>query len=120
MTSSTPPRSCASPAPACSTSSTATTCSSGLPAHGALVEHVVAVDDAEHAATILRFTRAGVLDVINSNYVLYQRAMGMPPGLIVWKYVLRNALISTVTQIGLIFGVLVTNAVVVETVFDWP
>jgi len=72
------------------------------------------------AATIVRFTRAGVLDVINSNYVLYQRAMGMPPGLIVWKYVLRNALISTVTQIGLIFGVLVTNAVVVETVFDWP
>ncbi|MBV8192203.1 MAG: ABC transporter permease [Alphaproteobacteria bacterium] len=72
------------------------------------------------AATIVRFTRAGVLDVINSNHVLYQRAMGLPPGLIVWKYVLRNALISTVTQIGLIFGVLVTNAVVVETVFDWP
>ncbi len=72
------------------------------------------------AATIVRFTRAGVLDVINSNYVLYQRAMGLPPGLIVWKYVLRNALISTVTQIGLIFGALVTNAVVVETVFDWP
>jgi len=71
-------------------------------------------------ATIVRFTRAGVLDVINSNHVLYQRAMGLPPGLIVWKYVLRNALISTVTQIGLIFGVLVTNAVIVETVFDWP
>jgi len=72
------------------------------------------------AATIVRFTRAGVLEVINSNYVLYQRAMGMPLGLIVWKYVLRNALISTVTQIGLIFGVLLTNAVVIETVFDWP
>lgn len=72
------------------------------------------------AATIVRFTRAGVLDVINSNHVLYQRAMGLPPGLIVWKYVLRNAMISTVTQIGLIFGVLVTNAVIVETVFDWP
>jgi peptide/nickel transport system permease protein len=72
------------------------------------------------AATIVRFTRAGVLDVINSNHVLYQRAMGLPPGLIIWKYVLRNALISTVTQIGLIFGVLVTNAVIVETVFDWP
>lgn len=72
------------------------------------------------AATIVRFTRAGVLDVVNSNYVLYQRAMGVPPGVIVWKYVLRNALISTVTQIGLIFGVLVTNAVIVETVFDWP
>lgn len=72
------------------------------------------------AATIVRFSRAGVLEVINSNHVLYQRAMGIPSRLIVWKYVLRNALISTVTQIGLIFGVLLTNAVVVETVFDWP
>ncbi len=72
------------------------------------------------AATIVRFSRAGVLEVINSNHVMYQRAMGLPPRLIVWKYVLRNALISTVTQIGLIFGVLLTNAVVIETVFDWP
>lgn len=72
------------------------------------------------AATIVRFSRAGVLEVINSNHVLYQRAMGIPSRLITWKYVLRNALISTVTQVGLIFGVLLTNAVVVETVFDWP
>ncbi|MSP88228.1 MAG: ABC transporter permease [Alphaproteobacteria bacterium] len=72
------------------------------------------------AATIVRFTRAGVLDVINSSFVLYARAMGIPWSLIVWKYVLRNALISTVTQIGLIFGVLLSGAVVIETVFDWP
>lgn len=72
------------------------------------------------AATIVRFTRAGVLEVINSNFVLYERAMGIPWPLIVWKYVLRNALISTVTQIGLIFGVFLSGAVVVETVFDWP
>lgn len=72
------------------------------------------------AATIARFTRAGVLEVINSNYVLYERAMGLPHSLITWKYVLRNALISTVTQIGLIFGVLLSGAVVVEAVFDWP
>jgi peptide/nickel transport system permease protein len=72
------------------------------------------------AATIVRFTRAGVLEVINSNFVLYERAMGLPQRLIVWKYVLRNALISTVTQIGLVFGVLLSGAVVVEAVFDWP
>ncbi|RAI00167.1 ABC transporter permease [Acuticoccus sediminis] len=72
------------------------------------------------AATILRFTRSGVLEVINSNFVLYERAMGMPEALITWKYVLRNALVSTVTQIGLIFGVLFSSAVVVEAVFDWP
>ncbi len=72
------------------------------------------------AATIVRFTRAGVLEVINSSSVLYQNAMGMPRALIVWKYVLRSALISTLTQIGLIFGVLLSGAVVVEAVFDWP
>ncbi|MBY6092028.1 ABC transporter permease [Pseudooceanicola sp. 502str34] len=72
------------------------------------------------AATLVRFTRAGVLEVINSNFVLYERAMGFPTTLITWKYVLRNALISTVTQIGLIFGSLFAGAVVVEAVFDWP
>jgi len=71
-------------------------------------------------ATIVRFTRAGVLDALQSNFVLYQRAMGLPEWLIVWKYVLRNALISTVTQIGLLFGILMAGAVVVEAIFDWP
>lgn len=71
-------------------------------------------------ATIVRFTRAGVLNAINSNYVLYEQAMGFPRRVVVWKYVLRNALIGTVTQIGLIFGVLIANGVVVEAVFNWP
>jgi len=72
------------------------------------------------AATLVRFTRTGVLEVINSNFVLYETAMGWPRSLIIWKYVLRNALISTVTQIGLVFGALFAGAVVVEAVFDWP
>ena len=71
-------------------------------------------------ATIVRFTRAGVLNAMNSNYVLYEQSMGFPRRIIIWKYVLRNALIGTITQIGLIFGVLIANAVVVEAVFDWP
>jgi peptide/nickel transport system permease protein len=72
------------------------------------------------AAQLVRFTRAGVLEVINSNHVLYQRAMGFPSRVIIWKYVLRAAMTSTVTQIGLIFGFLLAGAIVVETVFDWP
>ncbi len=71
-------------------------------------------------ATVVRFTRAGVLDTIQKPFVLYERAMGLPPSLVVWKYVLRNALTSTVTQIGLLSGVLLGGAVVVERVFDWP
>jgi len=71
-------------------------------------------------ATLVRFTRAGVLDVMQSNFVLYQRAMGLPRSVIVWKYILRSALTSTVTQIGLLFGILLAGAVVTEAVFDWP
>lgn len=71
-------------------------------------------------ATLVRFTRAGVLEVLGSNFVLYERAMGLPPSVIVWKYVLRSALTSTVTQIGLLFGILLAGAVVTEAVFDWP
>lgn len=71
-------------------------------------------------ATLVRFTRAGVLEVTQSSFVLYARAMGMPRSVIVWKYILRSALTSTVTQIGLLFGILLAGAVVTETVFDWP
>ena len=71
-------------------------------------------------ATVVRFTRAGVLDVMQSGFVTYQKSMGLPPSMIVWKYILRNALISTVTQIGLLFGILLAGTVVIETVFDWP
>jgi peptide/nickel transport system permease protein len=71
-------------------------------------------------ATVVRFTRAGVLETLQRSFVTYQRAMGIPAGLIEWKYVLRNSLISTVTQIGLLFGILLAGAVVIETVFQWP
>ncbi|MGD8228349.1 MAG: ABC transporter permease [Desulfobacteraceae bacterium] len=71
-------------------------------------------------ATITRFTRSGVLDVIQADFILYERAMGLPPRLVVYKYLLRNAVISTVTQVGLLFGLLLAGTVVIETVFDWP
>jgi peptide/nickel transport system permease protein len=71
-------------------------------------------------ATIVRFTRAGVLDTINKPFVDYERAMGLPESVVIWKYVLRNALTSTITQIGLVSGVLLGGAVVIEMVFDWP
>jgi peptide/nickel transport system permease protein len=71
-------------------------------------------------ATITRFIRSGVLDVIQKDFILYERAMGLPPKLVIYKYLLRNAVISTITQIGLLFGLLLAGAVVIETVFDWP
>lgn len=71
-------------------------------------------------ATVVRFTRAGVLDTLGRPFVDYQNAIGIPRAVIVWRYVLRNALTSTITQIGLLFGVLLAGAVVIETVFQWP
>jgi peptide/nickel transport system permease protein len=71
-------------------------------------------------ATIVRFTRSGVLDIVQRDFILYEKAMGLPRWLIIFKYLLRNALTSTVAQIGLLFGSLLAGAVVTEQVFDWP
>ena len=71
-------------------------------------------------ATITRFTRAGVLDTLQKDYVTYERAQGFPAGALIWKFVLRNSVVAAITQIGLLFGSLIAGAVVVETIFDWP
>ena len=71
-------------------------------------------------ATIVRFTRAGVLDTLQQDFVFYERAMGYRRWRLVWIYVLRNSVTATVTQIGLLFGGLIAGGVVVESIFDWP
>lgn len=71
-------------------------------------------------ATIARFTRAGVLDTLQKDFVTYARAQGMPARVLIWKFVLKNSVVAAITQIGLLFGGLVAGAVVVETIFDWP
>jgi peptide/nickel transport system permease protein len=71
-------------------------------------------------ATIARFTRAGVLDTLQKDFVLYERAQGFPSRALIWKFVLKNSVVAAITQIGLLFGSLIAGAVVVETIFDWP
>lgn len=71
-------------------------------------------------ATIARFTRSGVLEVLQKDYVLYARAAGYGRFRLAAIYVLRNAVTVTVTQIGLLFGALISGAVAIEAVFDWP
>jgi peptide/nickel transport system permease protein len=71
-------------------------------------------------ATITRFTRAGVLETLQKDFVTYERAQGFPPHALIWKFVLRNSIVAAITQIGLLFGGLIAGAVVVETIFDWP
>ncbi len=72
------------------------------------------------AATIVRFTRSSMLEVLREDYVRTARAKGQSERVVVWSHVLRNALIPVVTMSGLQFGFLIGGAVVVEQVFAWP
>jgi peptide/nickel transport system permease protein len=71
-------------------------------------------------ATITRMMRASTLEVLQQDYVLTERALGLSYPLIIFKYVLRNAFSATLTVIGLYIGWLLSGSVLVETVFDWP
>jgi peptide/nickel transport system permease protein len=71
-------------------------------------------------AVITRITRASVLDVQNEDYVRTARAKGLPPREVDRRHVLRNALLPISTIIGLQTGLLLSGAVLTETVFAWP
>lgn len=72
------------------------------------------------SAIIARMTRASMLEVLNQDYVRTAKAFGLSKRKVVYKYVLRNALIPIVTVIGLQFGYLLGGAVLTESVFGWP
>ncbi|SFD87851.1 peptide/nickel transport system permease protein [Lentibacillus persicus] len=72
------------------------------------------------AALIARMTRSSMLDVLNENYIKTALSKGAKNRSIVYKHALRNAFLPILTVIGQTFGVLVTGAAVVETVFNIP
>ena len=71
-------------------------------------------------AIIARITRASVLDVQNEDYVRTARAKGLPPRSVDYRHVLRNAMLPISTIIGLQVGLLLSGAVLTETVFAFP
>src|SRR3954467_804673 len=71
-------------------------------------------------ALLARTTRAAVLDVLNADFVRTARSKGMSERRVVEWHVLRNALVLVVTIVGLQFGSLMGQAVVVEKLFAWP
>ena len=71
-------------------------------------------------AVIARITRAAVLDVQNEDYVRTARAKGLAPRIVDSRHVLRNALLPVSTIVGLQVGLLLSGAVLTETVFAWP
>src|SRR5436189_189956 len=71
-------------------------------------------------AVVTRITRAAVLDVQNEDYVRTARAKGLAPLAVDRRHVLRNALLPVSTIIGLQTGLLLSGAVLTETIYAWP
>lgn len=71
-------------------------------------------------ATVSRFTRSSLLEVLGQDYVRTARAKGVAERSVVAGHAMRNALIPLVTMIGLSIGWSMGGSVLVETVFDWP
>jgi peptide/nickel transport system permease protein len=75
---------------------------------------------AYNVGLLTRYTRSAVLEVIGNDYVRAARAKGLPESNVLFRHVLRAALPSIVTVIGLIFANVLTGTVLVETIFAWP
>jgi peptide/nickel transport system permease protein len=73
-----------------------------------------------HAALIMRYMRASLLEVLNQDYVRTARAKGVKEFWIIMKHAVRNALLPVVTLIGSTIGIAVGGAIFIESVFNWP
>ena len=72
------------------------------------------------AAILTRYTRSAVLEVLREDFVRSARAKGLSRRAVLWKHVLRNALVPVLTVMGLQFANLLTGTIVVENVFTLP
>ena len=71
-------------------------------------------------AVVSRMTRSSLLEVLGEDYIRAAKAKGLSAFQVVWVHALRNALIPVITVIGLLFGSIVTGAILTETIFSWP
>jgi ABC-type dipeptide/oligopeptide/nickel transport system permease component len=72
------------------------------------------------AAIATRISRSSVLEVMRQDYVTTARAKGLSERTVIWRHILRNALITIVTILGLQLGALLSGSVITETVFSYP
>ena len=73
-----------------------------------------------YLAQYSRLARSSMLDVLGSDFIRTARAKGLAERIVLYKHALRNALIPVVTVLGLQFGNVLSGAILVETVFNWP
>jgi len=69
---------------------------------------------------MMRLVRSTMLDVLDSEYIKLARIKGLPERTVIWKHALRNALISPLTILGMLFAGIVSGAVVTEQIYNWP
>ena len=71
-------------------------------------------------ARIARLTRSSMIDVLQTNYVKFARAKGMPESVVILRHALKNALLPTITVLAIDFGLILGGVVVIETIFSYP
>ncbi len=71
-------------------------------------------------APLTRLTRSSMIEALNSDYVRYALAAGLPKRTIYFRLALKNALLAPITLLGIIVGLLLGGAVIIETIFAWP
>lgn len=71
-------------------------------------------------APIARVTRAAMLEALGSDYIRTARAYGLPARRVLFTYALRNALVSIINVLGMVFSFLLGANVLIEDVFGWP
>lgn len=74
----------------------------------------------QQTALIARLVRANMIEILHEDYIRTARAKGLSQRLVYWRHALQNALLPTITLIGINFGYLLSGAVIVETVFARP
>ncbi|MDL1895408.1 ABC transporter permease, partial [Anaerolineae bacterium CFX7] len=67
-----------------------------------------------------RMTRSSMLEVLNQDYIRTARAKGLRERKVILSHALRNALLPVITVVGLQVGILLSGAILTETVFSWP
>jgi len=71
-------------------------------------------------AMIARVTRSSMLEVLRQDFIRTERAKGLSERAVIYKHAVRNAMVPVVTVIGLNFGLLLSGAILTETIFSWP
>jgi peptide/nickel transport system permease protein len=69
---------------------------------------------------MMRLVRSTMLDVLDSEYIKMARIKGLSEKTVIWKHALRNALISPLTVLGMLFAGIISGAVIAEQIFNWP